>query len=155
MHERAVTVVETGNGPYAQFVTAGRHVFGADEPEGLGGKDTGPDPYELLLAGLGACTAMTIRMYAARKNMLLARVEVRLRHLQRATAGKDIGDIFERVITLKGNLTPEQRQSLLEIAERLARPCGRVCRFRRVWRHRRMQVRRPEYRRDRRQYWLS
>lgn len=119
MHERTVTVVESGNGPYAQYVTAGRHVFGADEPESLGGKDTGPDPYELLLAGLGACTAMTIRMYAARKKMPLVRVEVRLRHLQRASSGKDVKDKFERIVTLIGDaLTSEQRQSLVEIAER-------------------------------------
>ena len=118
MHERTVTVVESGQGPYGQVVTAGHHVFGADEPESLGGKDTGPDPYELLLAGLGACTAMTIRMYADRKKIALSRVEVRLRHVQRASAGKEIKDKFERVVTLSGDLTSEQRQSLLEIAER-------------------------------------
>lgn len=119
MHDRAVTVVESGNGPYAQYITAGRHVFGADEPESLGGKDTGPDPYELLLAGLGACTAMTIRMYASRKKMPLTRVEVRLRHLQRTSSGQDIKDKFERVIALVGDeLTAEHRQSLLEIADR-------------------------------------
>jgi putative redox protein len=61
---------------------------------------------------------MTIRMYAHRKKMPLARVEVRLRHLQRASTGKDIRDIFERVIALTGELTSEQRQGLLEIAER-------------------------------------
>jgi putative redox protein len=118
MSERNVTVIESGNGPYGQYVTTGRHIFGADEPESLGGKDTGPDPYELVLAGLGACTAMTIRMYAARKNMPLVRVEVRLRHVLRATTGRDIKDKFERAVTLVGDLTPEQRQSLLEIAER-------------------------------------
>ena len=63
MSERKVTVVESGNGPYGQFITAGNHNVGADEPEALGGMNTGPpDPFELLLAGLGACTAMTIRM---------------------------------------------------------------------------------------------
>ena len=56
-----VTAAESGNGPYAQFVTAGRHVLGADEPEALGGQDVGPSPYEYLLAELGACTAMTRR----------------------------------------------------------------------------------------------
>lgn len=118
MHERSVTVIESGNGPYAQYVTAGRHVLGADEPESLGGRDTGPDPFELVLAGLGACTAMTIRMYATRKSMALKRVEVRLRHLQRATAGQGLVDRFERAITLEGDLSAEQRHSLLEIAER-------------------------------------
>ncbi|HKT18262.1 MAG TPA: osmotically inducible protein C, partial [Stellaceae bacterium] len=57
----AVVVSESGNGPYAQFVTAGHHVFGADEPLSAGGRDTGPSPYELLLAALGACTAITLR----------------------------------------------------------------------------------------------
>ncbi len=118
MSERNVTVIESGNGPYGQYVTAGRHIFGSDEPESLGGKDTGPDPYELVLAGLGACTAMTIRMYADRKKLPLVRVEVRLRHVLRASTGRDITDKFERAITLIGDLTPEQRQSLIEIAER-------------------------------------
>ena len=118
MHERSVTVVESGNGPYGQYVTAGRHVLGSDEPESLGGKDTGPDPYELVLAGLGACTAMTIRMYAERRKMPLERVEVRLRHVQRASSGQGIKDRFERVIRLTGALTAEQRQSLLDIAEK-------------------------------------
>ena len=117
MHERNVTVVESGNGPFGQFITAGHHVLGADEPSSLGGKDTGPDPFELVLAGLGACTAMTIRMYAQRKQIPLARVEVRLRHVQRASNG-ELRDRFERAITLVGELTSEQRQHLLEIAER-------------------------------------
>ena len=118
MSERIVKVAESGNGPYGQYITAGRHVFGADEPEGLGGMDTGPDPYEFVLAGLGACTAMTLRMYANRKKFPLARVEVSLRHVQRASAGKDLKDKFERVINLTGNLTPEQRQMLLDVADR-------------------------------------
>ena len=118
MSQREVTVVESGNGPYGQFITAGTHVLGADEPGAVGGKNTGPDPYELVLAGLGACTAMTIRMYANRKQMPLKKVEVRLRHLQRAAAGKDIKDKFERVVILEGDLTNEQRQHLLEIADR-------------------------------------
>jgi putative redox protein len=118
MHERNVTVVESGHGPYGQYVLAGNHVFGADEPESLGGRNTGADPYELLLAGLGACTAMTIRMYADRKKIPLARCEVRLRHLARAAGSADKADKFERVITLTGDLSPEQRKTLLDIAER-------------------------------------
>lgn len=62
MSERKVTVVGSGNGPYSQFVAAGDHIVGADEPEGPGGMNAGSAPFELLLAGLGACTAMTIRM---------------------------------------------------------------------------------------------
>ena len=118
MSERKVTVVESGNGPYGQYITAGGHVVGADEPEALGDMNTGPDPFELLLAGLGACTAMTIRMYANRKKINLDRITVRLRHVQRATAGKGINDRFERVIELAGNLNTEERQRLLEIADR-------------------------------------
>lgn len=115
--QREVKIVESGNGPFGQYITGGHHVLGADEPEALGGNDTGPDPFELLLAELGACTAMTIRMYANRKNLPLRRVEVRLRHLQGATAGKELRDKFERVISLDGDLTEDQRQHLLEIAD--------------------------------------
>jgi ABC-type lipoprotein export system ATPase subunit/uncharacterized OsmC-like protein len=117
MHECKVAVVESGNGPYGQFITCVRHVLGADEPVEMGGQNTGPDPFELLLAALGACTAMTIRMYAKRKNLPLDRVEVKLRHVQRA-AGVDIKDRFERVITLHGRLSIEERKHLLAIDER-------------------------------------
>jgi putative redox protein len=116
MAEQGVTVVENGNGRYGQFITAGHHVLAADEPQAVGGADTGPDPFELVLAGLGACTSMTIRMYADRKHIPLEKVEVRLRRLQRASAG--MKDKFERVIILHGDLAPEQRERLLEIAER-------------------------------------
>jgi putative redox protein len=91
--------------------------MGADEPLELGGRDTGADPFELLLAALGACTAMTIRMYAGRKGLRLDRVGVQLRHVQRA-AGGDVKDRFERVISLDGQLTADERQHLLAIAER-------------------------------------
>ena len=117
MHERKVTVVESGNGPYGQFITSGHHVLGADEPVELGGRDTGADPFELLLAALGACTVMTIRMYASRKGLRLDRINVQLRYVQRAS-GSAIKDRFERVISLDGQLSPEERQHLLTIAER-------------------------------------
>lgn len=117
MHERKVKVVESGNGSYGQFITAGRHVLGADEPVELGGADTGPDPYELLLSALGACTAMTIRMYAARKQIALRHVSVELRHVQRASA-QGVSDKFERRITLEGDLRAEDRQRLLQIADK-------------------------------------
>ena len=64
--EGAVTVTETGSGTYTQQVTAGNHRFAADEPRPIG-DDAGPTPYDLLLAALGACTSMTVRLYAARK----------------------------------------------------------------------------------------
>jgi len=112
-----VTVAESGNGPYGQFVTAGRHVLGADEPESLGGRDTGPSPYEFILAGLGACTAMTLRLYATRQGWALRRTRVELRHDKAAAADGKI-DRFTRIIHLEGELTPEQRRRLLEIAEK-------------------------------------
>jgi uncharacterized OsmC-like protein len=77
--------LESGNGRYAQFVTAGHHVMAAG-PQKLGGRATAP--YEYLLAGLGACTAMTLRMYAARHNWPLRRVTVTLRHEGVRTADK-------------------------------------------------------------------
>ena len=117
--ENSVTVTESGLGPYAQFVTVGRHVMGADEPEPLGGRDTGASPYEYLLAGLGACTAMTLRMYAARKSWPLEKIAVELRHDKiAAPSGTGKSDRFERVIRLTGALTSEQTSKLLEIANK-------------------------------------
>ena len=110
-------------------------MLGADEPVELGGRNTGPDPYELLLSALGACTAMTIRMYANRKKLRLDRIEVRLRHAQRSSASSGLNDRFERRITLVGELTAEERQKLLEIAEKcpvsqtLQRSCAIVSEF--------------------------
>lgn len=114
-----VTVSESGNGPYGQVVTAGHHVQGADEPEKFGGHDTGLSPFEYVMAGLGACTAMTLRMYAERHAWQLEHVAVRLNHKRIAASdGRSVRDHFQRVITLSGPLTEEQRARLLEIAER-------------------------------------
>ena len=119
MAEPAVLVSESGNGPYAQFVTAGHHVFGADEPLSAGGRDTGPSPYELLLAALGACTAMTVRIYAQRHNWPLEKISVALNH-EKVPGPEGAGKIdrFSRAITLTGALDDAQRQRLLEIATR-------------------------------------
>ena len=68
-----VTVAENGSGRYSERVNAGRHVLLADEPATRGGQDTGPSPYEFLLAALGACTAITLRMYVERHNWTLHR----------------------------------------------------------------------------------
>src|SRR5258707_5733900 len=81
-----VTVAESGSGPYSQLVHAGRHVLSADEPEGSGGRDKGPSPYEYLLAGLGACTAMTLRLYVERHNLGLRRTTVQLWHAKTLAA---------------------------------------------------------------------
>jgi putative redox protein len=122
--EGVVMVSENGRGPYGQRVTAGRHVLGADEPAPVG-HDTGPSPYDLLLAGLGACTSMTLRMYAARKHWPLENVRVSLRHSRIhakdcADCATDSGqlDRIDRVIQLTGALNAEQRRRLLEIADR-------------------------------------
>jgi putative redox protein len=115
---REVSVGESGLGPYGQIIVAGRHVMAADEAESLGGRDTGPDPYELVMSGLGACTAMTMRMYAERKQWPLARSSVQVRHSKITGADGKPLDRFERVITLEGDLSAEQRQRLLEIANK-------------------------------------
>jgi len=115
--ESTVTVVESDQRPFGQIIHAGHHVAGADEPERLGGHDTGMAPYDLLLAALGACTSMTIRMYADRKGWPLQRISVALRH-GRGTGEGGLMDRFERRITLLGPLSPEQRQRLMEIAEK-------------------------------------
>ncbi|MGC8475466.1 MAG: OsmC family protein [Acetobacteraceae bacterium] len=112
--EPQVVVRESGAGPYGQLVFAGHHVAAADEPERVGGLDTGMSPYEYLLAGLGACTAMTLRMYAARHDWPLESTRVGLRHVAEAGGG----DRFEREITLTGPLSAEQRAKLLEIADK-------------------------------------
>lgn len=114
-----VTVTESGNGPYGQIISAGHHVQGADEPERLGGHDTGLSPYQYLLAALGSCTAMTIRMYAQRHEYPLDRVSVALTHKRIAGPdGRGTRDNFSRSITLTGALDDEQRAKLLSIADR-------------------------------------
>jgi uncharacterized OsmC-like protein len=75
-----VVVRETGKGQFQQEVISGAHRLLADEPVNVVGFDSGPDPYELLLAALGACTSMTLRLYADRKQLPLTRTQVRLRH---------------------------------------------------------------------------
>jgi putative redox protein len=122
--EGTVTVTETGTGTYTQQITAGRHQLAADEPQPIG-SDSGPTPYDLLLAALGACTSMTVRMYANRKGWPLARVRVTLRHSRIhaqdcADCETRIGwiDHIDRDIELAGNLDDTQRQRLLQIANR-------------------------------------
>lgn len=114
-------VVEDG---FRTHLRAGRHEWVADEPISVGGTDDGPSPYDLLLAGLGACTAMTLRMYADRKGWALEAVRVHLRHERIhaqdcvACTEADRIDWMERRITLEGDLDEAQRGRLLEMAER-------------------------------------
>jgi uncharacterized OsmC-like protein/alpha/beta superfamily hydrolase len=120
-----VRVVEAGEGRFAQDIYAGRHRLRADEPVSAGGGDSGPSPYDLLLAGVGACTAMTIRLYAEAKKLPLERVSVDLMHEKiHASDCADCEtregriDRIERVVTLEGELDDAQRAKLLEIAEK-------------------------------------
>ncbi|MFY9554399.1 MAG: OsmC family protein [Blastocatellia bacterium] len=118
-------VIVSSDGYLKQKVTAGRHTLIADERREAGGSDAGPDPYSLLLASLGACTAMTLQLYAKRKEWPLEKVEVSLRHSRIhdedcaecvSTQGKI--DRIERYISITGTLTDDQKARLLEIAER-------------------------------------
>jgi putative redox protein len=97
---------------YAQTIQAGTHQLTADEPTASGGTGTGPRPYELLLSALGACTAITLRMYADRKGWPLGTIDVRLRMLK----AKDGHERIDREIHFSASLTPEQRARLTEIA---------------------------------------
>ena len=122
---RVVVVSETGDGKLQQTVEVGPHHFLADEPVAAGGMDSGPSPYDLLVAGLGACTAMTLRLYADFKKLPLTRASVTLRHDKIHAAdcaecetreGKI--DRIERTIALEGPLDDAQRARLLEIADK-------------------------------------
>jgi uncharacterized OsmC-like protein/alpha/beta superfamily hydrolase len=127
-----VVVSETSQGPFLNHVVVGRHRLLADEPESIGGFDAGPSPYDFLGAALGACTSMTLRMYADRKSVPLDRVTVAVTHGKvhandceecaenGALSGRSgMIDRFERVITVAGDeLTDEHRAKLLEIADK-------------------------------------
>jgi putative redox protein len=122
---RAVMVSETGEGKFQQSVAAGPHHFLADEPIAAGGMDSGPSPYQLLLAGLGTCTAMTLRLYADQKGLPLTGVSVTLTHAKIhasdcATCETKEGklDRIERTIALEGPLDEAQRARLVEIADK-------------------------------------
>jgi uncharacterized OsmC-like protein len=120
-----VVVRGVGTGVFSTEVEAGRHKLLADEPTGAGGADTGPSPYELLLAALGSCTVMTLRLYATRKGWPLDGVTVALSH-DRIYA-EDCADCdtkdgrldrISRAITLTGDLTADQRAKLMLMADR-------------------------------------
>ena len=120
-----VVVAETGGGRFQQSVAVGAHRFVADEPHSVGGLDSGPGPYDFLLAGLGACTSMTLRLYAERKKLPLERVTVELRHdkihaadCEDCETREGKVDRIERTIALEGDLDAAARQRLLEIADK-------------------------------------
>ncbi len=122
---RNVVVRETRNGKFQQTVTVGPHRMLADEPVAAGGEDSGPGPYDYVLAGLGACTSMTMRLYADRKSLPLERVTVTLRHSK--IHAEDCADCetkagmldqIDRTIAMEGALDAEQRKKLMEIADK-------------------------------------
>ncbi len=121
----SVEVVESGRGKFAVDITVGPHALVADEPAAVGGNDFGPVPHDFLLAGLGACTVMTLRMYADRKNIPLERASVRVsrRKIKAADCPDCVtkeGEVEEmtREITLVGDLDADTRQRLLDIANK-------------------------------------
>jgi uncharacterized OsmC-like protein/alpha-beta hydrolase superfamily lysophospholipase len=122
---RSVVVTETRAGKFQQTITVGRHTLTADEPVAAGGLDSGLNPYDLLLAGLGACTSMTLRLYADRKQLPLDRVSVKLAHSRIHAADcetcetkEGMLDRIDKDITIEGPLDDEARARLLEIAEK-------------------------------------
>ena len=117
--------VNSGPSRYLQIISVGPHVFQADEPSDSGGNDAGPNPYELLLAALGACTSMTVRMYAERKQRPLQGVQVSLSHARIhaedcAECDTKIGmvDRIEVEVSFTGDLSEDQQRKLFEIANK-------------------------------------
>jgi putative redox protein len=118
-------MVRTGKRGFQTEIIAGGHRLLADEPLSLGGSDTGPNPYDYLVASLGACTSMTLRMYADRKQWPLESVTVRLRHrklhaedCRECETETGMVDVIEREIELEGDLDEGQRERFIEIADR-------------------------------------
>ena len=123
--DRYTVTVRGRAGALTQEIVAGRHRLSADEPTSQGGTDSGPNPYDLLLAALGSCKAITVTMYARRKEWPLESITVRLRHERihaddcESCESKDV--LLDRVdceVELSGSLTVEQRGRLVEIANR-------------------------------------
>ena len=119
-----IVVTDSEVVPLGQVLLDGRHVLAADEPSTVGGQDSGPSPYELLLMALGSCTSMTLRMYANRKQIALERVIVRLKHgkvhavdCENCESQSATIDRIDRHIELLGDLDAAQRARLLQIAE--------------------------------------
>ena len=110
------TATDNGSGTLQTFVTAGPSTIVADIAVAQGGLDLGPDPHELVAAGLAACTSMTLRLYANRKGWDISALHVEV--FSHYDADQTPPERFERIITLDGNLNDEQRERLFEIADR-------------------------------------
>lgn len=117
LHTRPfATATDTGSGGLQTFVTAGPSTIVADIAVAQGGLDLGPDPHELVAAGLAACTSMTLRLYANRKGWTISGMHVEV--FSHFDKDKTPHERFERVITIEGDLTDEQLERLFEIADR-------------------------------------
>ncbi len=110
-----VVIDETGLGLFQLRVKAGTSTFTVDEPVGVGGLGSGPNPYDLLSAAVGSCTLMTLKLYAERKKWPLQSVRVRVTHKRASAEGPDV---FAKEVELNGPLDETQRARLLEIAEK-------------------------------------
>jgi uncharacterized OsmC-like protein len=117
-HIISVTVEETGEGLYAQNIKTSHHSLSASEPLEAGGDNSGPSPYDLLLSSLGACTSITVRMYANHKKWDLKRITVKLTHKKQPDAENRNQDIITRDLTFEGTLDSDQRLRLFEIANK-------------------------------------
>lgn len=118
-------LVEEKNHAFLRNIITESHQFPSDEPIRVGGSNLGPTPYDLLLASLGSCTSMTLRMYANQKKLNVTKIDVQLRHdrvhnedCQNCIDGKFVQDVIYRELTIEGDLTEQQRQRMLEIADR-------------------------------------
>lgn len=122
--EGVVVVAESGEGAYHVEINASGHPLSADEPESLGGSNRGATPYDLLCAALGACTTITLRMYANRKNLAVERIETRVEHKKHHASDSDEAagehdypvDHFTRTIAISGNIEDAQRDRMMQIA---------------------------------------
>ena len=113
-----VTVTERPGGKYTLDVENGRHKLYADEPLSYGSADLGPSPFEYLCASLGSCTAITLRMYANRKNWEIENISVIVSHGLRKTSEGETKNVFKRIVHLDCELDNVQRARLIEIADK-------------------------------------
>jgi len=123
--DKKIVHIHLGDQKYKTVMTAGNHELISDEPENVGGKDEGPDPYDYLLMALGSCSVITMKMYAERKKWPVEDIYVEVRqHKAHAEDCKDCDDPkaridkIEKEITVKGDLSDEQVQRLLEISKK-------------------------------------